>query len=262
MQLYAILITEDKEYRVSPGQKVKVDRLKAEPGETVEFDRISRLVKGDQVVAGEPLVAGARVRARVVKHGQDKGIIVFKMNRRQLYRKRHEREWQFTVLAIDEIMFGDDIFDKRNLDPRKIRKAEAAARAQEAKARRATKAGKHAATEKPKAPTANVAIPAAQEKPESPPPKPVVTPDAPAPQGTRAAPAGSASRKHDTGLRKWWGLAAVLALLALAVLFWGRMPSTTGTASRGGKTALTPEQIRLLKTRAAQRLNSPAQPPH
>jgi large subunit ribosomal protein L21 len=263
VQLYAILIAEDKEYRVSPGQKVKVDRLQAEPGDTIEFDRISRLVKGDRVVDGEPAVAGARVRARVVKHGQDKGVIVFKMNRRQLYHKRHERERQFTVLAIDEIVFGDDVFDKRDLDPRKIRKAEAAARAKEAKAQRSAQGKKRVAAENVKSPTANVTVPAAPEKPAPvSPPRRQVAAEAVRPSGAQATPHGNAAGKQQAGLRKWLGLAVVLALLlVLAIFFWSRIPTTIEVAGSKDGTALTSEQIRLLKTRAAQHLHSPAQPP-
>ena len=126
MHIYAIIKTGGKEYRVTPGKMVQIERIEAEPGETVEFNEVCKLVSGDRVATGQPLVKGARVRAQVVKHGQEKGIIVFKMKRRRIYQNKFDRLPQFTTLKIDEIIFGDDVFGKHQADPRKIKKALAA----------------------------------------------------------------------------------------------------------------------------------------
>lgn len=231
MQLYATIKIGNTEYRVSPGGSVKVDRLDAEPGATIEFDSVSKLVNGDQVAEGNPLVAGAWVRARVKKHGQDNGIIVFRMGRRQLYKKKHDRQWQYTVLRIDEIVFEDRIFGKRDTDRRKIKKAQAAVEAKQPRM--------------PIAPT-----PKPQPVPESVVPESVVVETASPPHTPRAV--GKSNNR-------WMGLAALLALIVLGLLFWNRTPVPPVTA----KTETSPAnaEFQMLNTRKIDRPTDPAQPP-
>lgn len=119
MQLYAVIKNGDHEYRVTPGKVVNVDRLEAEPGQTIEFGEISKVVRGDEVAIGSPLVPGARVRAEVVKHGQKNGVIVFRMKRRRLYKDKNDQVYQYTALRIHEIVYGDEVFNKRDADVRK-----------------------------------------------------------------------------------------------------------------------------------------------
>jgi len=126
MQLYAVIKSGDHEYRVSPGAVVNVDRLEAEPGQTIELDEVSKVVRGDEVATGSPLVAGARVRAEVVKHGQKNGVIVFRLKRRRLYKNKNDQVYQYTALRIHEIVYGDEVFNKRDADVRKQKRIAAA----------------------------------------------------------------------------------------------------------------------------------------
>lgn len=243
MQLYAIINTGGHEYRVIPGKKVKVDRLAVDPGESMEFTEVIKLVNGEQVVEGAPTVKGACVRAKVVKHGQEKGVIVFKMKRRRLYQKKHDSQWQFTTLKIDEIVFEDSTFNKRDTDPRKIKKAAAAAAAVQAKKARAVAPPKPAA----KAPS--------PEKPK---------PDAPAPvvaaQATKPA-LLIQPKPAKQNSRKWIGAAALLLLVTLAFVFWDQSPVPVTSAKTESIVEPRPVDVRLLSTRQIDRPADPAQPP-
>jgi len=239
MQLYAIINTGGNEYRVSPGKKVKVDRLEAEPGETMEFAEISRLVNGDQVVEGSPTVKGARVRAQVVKHGQEKGVIVFKMKRRRLYQKKHDRQWQFTTLKIDEIVFEDSVFDKRDIDPKKLKKA-AAADAKKARAERVP-------------PPVPSQPPPEKPVPKAPPPVPpvVVAESIPAVQ----------SKPATQRPRKWLALVALLALFVAGLLIWRETPVPATIAEIDTSMTQVKTDVSLLPTRRIDKPSDPAQPP-
>ncbi len=243
MQLYAIVRSEGKEYRVVPGQRVKIDRVQAEPGEAIEFDQVCRLVEGDRTVDGQPMVAGARVRAHVVKHGQDEGIIVFRMNRRRLYHNKYDRGWQFTVLDIDEIVFGDDVFDKRHLDRRKIKKAEAAR----------TRAARRSGVPPRPEPQVPPALPAEKEIIAEAVPIPV------APSATKSPTAQTQAERPSYG--KWLGIAGVLGLLAIVLLLWHRAQSPAAPSALNQDASSAPADVRLLKTRAAGHPGSPTQPP-
>lgn len=243
MQLYAIIKTGGTEYRVTPGGSIKVDRMEAEPGAAIELDSVCKLVNGDQVAEGTPSIPGALVRARVKKHGQDNGVIVFKMGRRQLYRKKQDRQWQYTVLKIDEIVYEDNSFSKRDADPRKIRKAMAAAEA--ARPREARRPVRPVRPAKPEV----VAKPRPVVAP-APPPKPV-------PAAVPASvPRQSRSAKPSAG--KWLGLLALLLLVLLGFVFWQRTPTPAVTADIESPVAA---DIRLLNTRKIGRPADPAQPP-
>ena len=119
MQLYAVIKSGNHEYRVTPGKVVNVDRLEAEPGQIIEFGEVSEVVRGEEVALGTPLVPGARVRVEVIKHGQKNGVIVFRMKRRRLYKNKNDQAYQYTALRIREIVYGDEVFNKRDADARK-----------------------------------------------------------------------------------------------------------------------------------------------
>ncbi len=96
--MYAVLETGGKQYRVSPGDLLKVERLGGEPGSPVSFDRILLVAEGDRVTVGTPTVAGASVTGEVVLQGRARKVIVFKFKRRKKYRRtRGHRQAQTTV---------------------------------------------------------------------------------------------------------------------------------------------------------------------
>ncbi len=87
MNVYAVIQSGGKQYRIAPGDVVRVEKLAAGPGETVELDKVCLLVTGQEVHVGRPLVEGARVKAQVLEEDRGEKILVFKHRRRKGYRK-------------------------------------------------------------------------------------------------------------------------------------------------------------------------------
>ncbi len=100
--MYAVIRTGGKQYRVSEGEILRVEKLPGEVGSSITFGEVL-LLGGDQVKLGKPLIAGAKVEAEIVAQDRAKKIIVFKMRRRKNYRrKRGHRQW-YTELKITGI---------------------------------------------------------------------------------------------------------------------------------------------------------------
>jgi large subunit ribosomal protein L21 len=104
--VYAVLETGGKQYRVSPGDVVKVERLGGEPGSPVRFDRVLLVAEEDRVTVGTPTVAGASVAGEVVRQGRARKIIVFKFKRRKKYRRTQGHRQAETTVRITEITGG------------------------------------------------------------------------------------------------------------------------------------------------------------
>ena len=85
--MYAIIKTGGKQYRVSEGQTLRVEKLTAQEGK-VEFDQVLLVGQEDDVKVGKPIVEGAKVSADVIREGRDKKVIVFKKKRRKGYHKK------------------------------------------------------------------------------------------------------------------------------------------------------------------------------
>ena len=99
--MYAIIATGGKQYKVSEGDVIKVEKLDAEVGAKVTFDNVL-LVGGDKV--GTPTVDGAKVEASVVSEGKDKKVIVYKYKRKTGYHKKNGHRQLFTQVKIDSIV--------------------------------------------------------------------------------------------------------------------------------------------------------------
>ena len=84
--MYAVVKTGGKQYKVSEGDFLKVEKLTGDVGEAVEFENVLLLSKDGDLKLGQPTVEGARVKGTIVEQGRDKKIIVFKMKRRKGYR--------------------------------------------------------------------------------------------------------------------------------------------------------------------------------
>lgn len=105
-ETYAVIETGGRQLRVTPGEKVRVDRLGAQAGETVTFDRVLLLGAGGDLLIGAPTVEGARVRAKVLGEHRDRKVIIFKKKRRKQYRRtRGHRQW-YTLVEIEAIEPG------------------------------------------------------------------------------------------------------------------------------------------------------------
>lgn len=101
--MYAIIETGGKQYRVTEGDVLTIEKIEATEGQTFEFDRVLTVVKDGEVVIGKPLVANAKVTAEVVAHGKGKKILVFKYKAKSNYRRRQGHRQPFTKVRIEKI---------------------------------------------------------------------------------------------------------------------------------------------------------------
>jgi large subunit ribosomal protein L21 len=104
LKIYAIIETGGKQYKVSPGQLVGVDRLDVSDGDTVELDKVLLIADDDRVTVGTPTVGGAKVIATSQGEGKDKKVIVFKYKSKVRYRKKTGHRQFYTNLSIDRII--------------------------------------------------------------------------------------------------------------------------------------------------------------
>lgn len=102
--MYAVVVTGGKQYRVSEGDVVYVEKLNAEVESTVELDNVLVVSKDNgELVVGKPVVEGAKVSAKVLAQGRDKKIIVFKYKRKKDYRKKQGHRQAYTKIQIEKI---------------------------------------------------------------------------------------------------------------------------------------------------------------
>ena len=103
--IYAVVETGGKQYKVSPGQTIEVEKLTAS-GDTVELDKVYLVADGDKVIVGNPTVPGAKVIANVVGNGKGDKVIVYKFKAKVRYRRKKGHRQPYTKLAIKEIVVG------------------------------------------------------------------------------------------------------------------------------------------------------------
>jgi large subunit ribosomal protein L21 len=96
--MYAVIESGGKQHRVTEGESLKLEKIEAATGETVEFDRVLMIAGGDAVKIGKPLVDGGKVTAEVVSHGRHRKVKIVKFNRRKHHRKEAgHRQWYTEV---------------------------------------------------------------------------------------------------------------------------------------------------------------------
>ena len=103
--MYAIIATGGKQYKVSEGDKVRVEKLEGEVGAEVSFDQVL-LVGGDKVAVGSPCVEGAKVVGKITAQDKAKKVIVYKYKPKTGYHKKNGHRQFFTVVEITNIAFG------------------------------------------------------------------------------------------------------------------------------------------------------------
>lgn len=103
---YAVIRTGGKQYRVAPGDVIRVEKLVAEPGSAVEFQEVLMTADEGAIHVGAPLVPGARVTAQVVQQGKAKKILIMKKKRRKNYRRHQGHRQQFTAVRVTAIETG------------------------------------------------------------------------------------------------------------------------------------------------------------
>jgi len=101
--MFAVIKTGGKQYRVSTGQKVKVEKMVAEVGDEIQLDQVLMVGEGGSVKTGAPVVDGASVKATVVAQGKYDKLRIFKMRRRKHYQKQQGHRQSYTELRIDSI---------------------------------------------------------------------------------------------------------------------------------------------------------------
>ena len=102
--MYAIIQTGGKQYRVAPGDVLRVERLPGERGDAVQLDQVLLVTDdGGEIRVGTPLVENASVKGEIVRQGKAKKILVFKKKRRKNYRRKQGHRQLFTAVQIQEI---------------------------------------------------------------------------------------------------------------------------------------------------------------
>jgi large subunit ribosomal protein L21 len=101
--MYAVIATGGKQYRVENGTILKVEKLDAEPGTTVEFGEVLLIADGDSIKVGAPLLKGGKVTATVEKHGKGEKKVIVKFRRRKHYLRQGTHRQQFTQVKITGI---------------------------------------------------------------------------------------------------------------------------------------------------------------
>ena len=104
--MYAVIESGGKQHRVEPGEVLKLEKLEAEAGATVDFDKVMLIGNEGNVTIGAPYVDGGKVTAEVVGHGRHDKVNIIKMKRRKHYRRQAgHRQW-FTQVKITDISGG------------------------------------------------------------------------------------------------------------------------------------------------------------
>ncbi len=104
--MYAVFKTGGKQYRASQGEKLKIEKLDAAAGDTVEFDNVLLVGEGAAITVGKPMIAGAKVTATVVAQDRHDKITVIKFKRRTTYKRMHGHRQAFTLVEITGIAGG------------------------------------------------------------------------------------------------------------------------------------------------------------
>ncbi len=101
--MYAVVRTGGKQYRISPGDKIRVEKLAGQVGEEIELKEVLLYADGEKVLTGNPLLPNVKVVGQILGQQRAKKIIVFKMKRRKGYRKKQGHRQHYTTLRIKEI---------------------------------------------------------------------------------------------------------------------------------------------------------------
>lgn len=105
--MYAVIRTGGKQYRLSPGDKLKVEKIEAESGSVVTFKEVLMVATDDKVTLGSPIVENAAVKGRLLNTAKDRKVLIFKKRRRKGYRRKRGHRQILSEILIEEIQFGD-----------------------------------------------------------------------------------------------------------------------------------------------------------
>jgi large subunit ribosomal protein L21 len=122
LKIYAIIETGGKQYKVTPGEIIDVERLDVTEGNTVELDKVLLIAEGDKVTVGRPTVDGAKVIATSQGEGKGKKVIVFKYKPKVRYQKKTGHRQLHTRLVIDKIVTPETAQSEPTRKPRRRKK--------------------------------------------------------------------------------------------------------------------------------------------
>lgn len=103
METYAVVEAGGKQFKVKKGDRLAIEHVEAEPGETIDLDRILAVGGGAELAIGTPTVEGAKVVARVVEQTRGDKVIAFKKKRRKGYHKKIGHRQMLTQIEVDDI---------------------------------------------------------------------------------------------------------------------------------------------------------------
>ena len=101
--MYAVISSGGKQYRVEPGDILRVEKINGEIGAPVSFDKILMFSDGENVRVGAPMLDDVSVQGRIIEQGRAKKIIVFKYKKRKRYRRKQGHRQSYTAIKIDAL---------------------------------------------------------------------------------------------------------------------------------------------------------------
>ena len=114
--MYAVMMTGGRQYRVSPGDTIDVEKLTGAVGETVTVTNVHLVGQGAEVIVGAPAVAGVRVEAQIVAQKRGKKIIIFKHRRRKGYRRKQGHRQSLTSLRVTGIYTSEQSIEQQSIE--------------------------------------------------------------------------------------------------------------------------------------------------
>jgi large subunit ribosomal protein L21 len=102
--MYALVEILGKQYKAEKGSTLKIDKIKKDKGEKIEFDSVLLLSDKKEVKVGTPYIKGATIKAQIEDHGKDEKILIYKYKRRKNYHRKRGHRAQFTTIRITDIV--------------------------------------------------------------------------------------------------------------------------------------------------------------
>jgi len=102
--MYAVIRSGGKQYRVAPGQTIRLEQLTGDVGAKLELGEVLLVENDGNITVGSPLVANAKIEATVVEHDRSKKILIFKKKRKKQYRRTQGHRQNYTAVRIDNII--------------------------------------------------------------------------------------------------------------------------------------------------------------
>jgi large subunit ribosomal protein L21 len=102
--MYAVITTGGKQYKVAPGDVVRVESLDAKKGDTIELKDVYMIADGDNVSVGKPTLPSAKVTAEVVEQGRGEKLLIFKHRKRKGFRRTNGHRQNYTAIKVKDIL--------------------------------------------------------------------------------------------------------------------------------------------------------------